>query len=111
MARYKHTILNALYTLIEVHPGRSAYWHAKLLGWSQPNYQSRLRTMETAGYLVAQDPKGGLHPFRKIPARCPESCCLRPPSKRCEVMCCINRDARHSRKHSQCCAQCPKGCC
>ena len=54
-----------IYCKIEKHPGERPGFVARLLGLNRSEVTRALPAMEERGYLVSEDEKGGLWPFRK----------------------------------------------
>ena len=57
--------LEGIYRTIEAHPGKRPGVLANLLGLNRSEVTRALPAMENRGYLVSEDEKGGLWPFRK----------------------------------------------
>ena len=59
----KKTDFEAMYELIQAHPGIRPAELARMLGVSRSTVIRRLPSMEEAGYLLYEDRRGGLWPF------------------------------------------------
>jgi DNA-binding IclR family transcriptional regulator len=57
--------LEAIYQAVQEHPGRRPGAIARLLRLERSEVFRMLPAMEEHGYLVSEDERGGLWPFRK----------------------------------------------
>ena len=57
--------LHRLYRCIEQHPGQRPARLARLLGWHRSEVTRALPALEAHGYLLSEDPKGRLWPYRQ----------------------------------------------
>ncbi|MEW5829316.1 MAG: helix-turn-helix domain-containing protein [Chloroflexota bacterium] len=57
--------LEGIYHKIEEYPGRRPGFLARALGLNRSEVTRALPAMEARGYLVSEDEKGGLWPFRR----------------------------------------------
>ena len=65
MARTPNTTrFEQIYVTIEGNPGKKAGWIARLLRLNRSEITRALPAMEERGFLLAEDEKGGLWPFR-----------------------------------------------
>jgi DNA-binding IclR family transcriptional regulator len=62
----KQERLVAIYQAVENHPGERAGAIARLLRLKRSEVTRALPALEEQGYLVSEDERGGLWPFRKI---------------------------------------------
>lgn len=58
--------LQEFYEAVSEHPGRRPGFFARLLGVRRSQVTRRLPVMEEHGYLLSEDSKGGLWPFRRV---------------------------------------------
>jgi Mn-dependent DtxR family transcriptional regulator len=66
MARKVNPVrLEGIYRKIEAHPGKRPAFIAKLLRVNRSEVTRALPALEHKGYLVSEDDRGGLWPFRK----------------------------------------------
>lgn len=57
--------LEEIYHTIEEHPGKRPGFLARLLGLDRSEVTRALPGLEDAGWLVSEDERGGLWPFRE----------------------------------------------
>lgn len=57
--------LETLYQAVETHPGERPGFFARILGIDRSAVTRTLPTLEEKGYLLTEDKKGGLWPFRR----------------------------------------------
>ncbi len=57
--------LERLYEAIQENPGQRASFFARLLKWPRSKVTRALPDLEDHGYLLSEDEKGRLFPFRK----------------------------------------------
>jgi DNA-binding IclR family transcriptional regulator len=62
--RHNSSRFDKIYDTIEDNPGKKAGWIARLLGLDRSEVTRALPGMEKRGYLLAEDEKGGLWPYR-----------------------------------------------
>lgn len=55
--------LEALYRMVDEHPGERPAIIARRLGWHRSEVTRRLPALEEKGYLLSEDEQGGLWPF------------------------------------------------
>ena len=55
--------LEAIYQAVEEHPGQRPGFLAHLLGLHRSEVTRALPTLEGQGYLLSEDPEGGLWPY------------------------------------------------
>jgi len=66
MARHSNEErLESIYHSIEEHPGERAGFLARLLGLHRSEVTRSLPALEDKGWLVSEDERGGLWPFRR----------------------------------------------
>lgn len=61
----KLEVLEAIYQVVESHPGRRAGAIAQLLGLERSQVMRLLPALEERGYLMSEDEQGGLWPFNQ----------------------------------------------
>jgi Mn-dependent DtxR family transcriptional regulator len=61
----KQEFVEAVFALIERYPGQRAGFFARRLGVARSQITRLLPGMERSGYLLSEDERGGLWPFRK----------------------------------------------
>lgn len=54
-----------IYRKIEEHPGKKAGFLARLLGIHRSEVNRALPSLQDKGFLISEDEKGGLWPFKK----------------------------------------------
>jgi DNA-binding IclR family transcriptional regulator len=59
--------MGRIYQAVEENPGKRPGWIAQLLGLNRSEVTRSLPAMEEHGYLLSEDGKGGLWPFRRHP--------------------------------------------
>jgi DNA-binding IclR family transcriptional regulator len=59
--------VEAIYRKVEQHPGKRACFIARLLGLPRSDVTRSLPALEEGGFLLSEDEKGGLWPFRGKP--------------------------------------------
>lgn len=57
--------LERIYRAVETHPGKRPCFIARLLGEHRSQITRALPAMQDHGYLLSEDERGGLWPFRK----------------------------------------------
>lgn len=57
--------LETIYTTVEKHPGKKPGFIARLLGLSRSSVTRSLPAMDKHGYMLSEDKRGGLWPFRR----------------------------------------------
>ncbi len=57
--------LESIYRSVEQHPGKRPGFLAWLLGLNRSEVTRSLPAMEERGYLLSEDERGGLWPFRR----------------------------------------------
>ena len=68
MARHPNqTHLEGIYRKIEAYPGKRPGFIARLLGVNRSEVTRSLPVLEKNGFLLVEDDKGGLWPFRHRP--------------------------------------------
>lgn len=60
----QHERLESIYDSIEENPGERPGFFARMLDIPRSSVTRSLPTMEEEGYLLSEDEKGGLWPFR-----------------------------------------------
>ena len=63
--RRKEEDLERLYQAVEQYPGQRASFFARLLNWPRSKVTRALPDLEDRGYLLYEDDRGGLYPFKK----------------------------------------------
>ena len=58
--------MEAIYETVRVYPGERAGSLARLLGVSRSTMSRTLASMEREGFLLFEDERGGLWPYRKL---------------------------------------------
>lgn len=64
--RRKQAEYEQMYRLIDENPGISPAELARQVGVDRATVQRRLPSIEEAGYLLSEDERGGLHPFKRV---------------------------------------------
>jgi DNA-binding MarR family transcriptional regulator len=57
--------LERIYAAVEEHPGKRPGFLARLLGLQRSEVTRALPSLEKDGYLLSEDERGGLWPFKK----------------------------------------------
>ncbi len=57
--------LERLYRAVEQHPGRRPSFFARLFGWPRSKVTRMLPDLDDHGYLLSEDERGRLFPFRR----------------------------------------------
>lgn len=57
--------LTSIYETVEAHPGQRPGFIARLLGLHRSSVNRTLPVLEDEGYLLSEDDRGGLWPFRR----------------------------------------------
>jgi len=61
----KDTRLEGIYRKIEEHPGKRPGFVARILGLNRSEVTRALPAMEKRGFLISEDDRGGLWPYRQ----------------------------------------------
>ncbi len=66
MARQaKQERMETVYETVRNYPGERAGYIARLLGWQRSEVSRILPALEEKGYLLSEDERGGLWPFKR----------------------------------------------